>query len=234
MQACPTSRRRKGVSAVRSHQLAVPELHFAVEGARSLEYAAVPTLKFALQIESVTGHPIRSILLDAQIQIAARQRGYGPDAQERLLELFGTPERWGSTLSTLPWLRATLVVPPFTDSTLVDLLVPCTYDLEVTAARYFAALKDGFVPLEFLFSGSVFFASPSGMLQTARIAWDHDVGYRLPVAVWKEAMDAHFPGTAWLRLRTESLDRLCAYKARHAFESWDATIDSLLARDDAA
>lgn len=220
------------MSAIRSAQAAaqgaVPELRFAVDGASGLEYAAVPTLKFALRIESGSGHPVRSILLDAQIQIAARQRGYDPEAQERLLELFGTPERWGSTLRTLPWLRTTLVVPPFADSTVADLLVPCTYDLEVTASRYFAALKDGVVPLEFLFSGSVFFATAAGALQTVRIAWDHEVDYRLPVAVWKDTMNRHFPHTAWLRLGSESFDRLCAYKARHAFESWEKTIDSLL------
>jgi len=199
-----------------------------VEGASGLEYAAVPTLKFALRIEAVSGHPVRSILLDAQIQIAARQRGYDPGAQEQLLELFGTPERWGDTLRTLPWLRTTLVVPPFRDATVVDLLVPCTYDLEVTATRYFAALKDGVIPLEFLFSGSVFFATAAGALQTTRIAWDSEVDYRLPVGIWKETMNRHFPGSAWLRLGSESFDRLCAYKARHALESWEKTIESLL------
>jgi hypothetical protein len=225
------------VSAIQNAQApirgAVPRLRFAVEGAASLEYAAVPTLKFALRIEVVSGHPIRSILLEAQIQIAARQRSYDSESQERLLELFGSPERWGSTLRTLPWLRSTIVVPPFTGSTVVDLQVPCTYDLEVTAARYFAALKDGEVPLEFLFSGSVFFATPAGTMQTARIAWDHEVDYRLPVAVWKDTMARHFPHSAWLRLGSESFDRLSAYKARHAFESWEKTIDSLLASGDA-
>ncbi len=206
----------------------VPELRFAVLGASSLEYAAVPTLKFELQIEAEGGLPIRSVLLDVQIQIAARQRGYDPAVQDRLLELFGTPERWSTTLRTLPWLRTTLVVPPFTERTTVDLLVPCTYDLEVTASRYFAALKDGVVPLELLFSGSVFFTAATGALQTARIAWDNEVDYRLPVAVWRETMDRHFRGSAWLRLGEESFDRLCTYKARHAFESWEATIDALL------
>jgi Family of unknown function (DUF6084) len=206
----------------------IPDLHFGVEGSGSLDYAAVPTLKFALRIDATSGQPVRSILLDVQIQIAARQRGYEADVQERLLELFGAPERWGTTLRTLPWLRTTIVVPPFSDSTLVDLLVPCTYDLEVTASRYFAALDDGVIPLEFLFSGSVFFAAPGGALQTSRIAWDHEVDYRLPVAVWKETMNQHFPKSAWLRLGADSFDRLCLYKATHAFESWDATIDSLL------
>jgi hypothetical protein len=42
-------------------------------------------------------------------------------------------------------------------------------------------------------------------------------------------MERHFPHSAWLRLRRESYERLCAYKARNAHESWEAAIDSLLA-----
>ena len=209
---------------------AVPELAFAVCDARSAEYVATPTLLFTLEIDA-PGQAIRSILLDVQIQIAARQRPYGESAQERLLELFGTPERWGTTLRTLPWTRTTTVVPPFEGSTAVELPVPCTYDLEVTAARYFAALEDGEVPLEFLFSGSVFFADPQGALQTVRIGWDRDVDFRLPVAVWRQTMESHFPESAWLRLGRDSYNRLCAYKARHAHQSWEAAIDSLLAED---
>lgn len=207
----------------------VPELRFAVRSAGPLEYAAAPTLKFTLAIEAPAGQAIRSVLLDVQIQIAARQRGYGAETQERLLELFGTPERWSSTLRTLPWLRTTLVVPPFSGSTTAELTVPCTYDLEVAAARYLAALVDGEIPLELMLSGSLFYAAPDGRLQVARIPWDHEVAYRLPVAAWRAVMDAHFPNSAWLRIDRAHHERLCAYKARHAFESWEATIDSLLA-----
>ncbi len=206
----------------------IPALRFTVEGCGPLEYAAVPTLTFTLGIEEADGLPIRSVLLDVQIQIAARARRYGATEQDRLLELFGTPERWATTLRTLPWTRATVVVPPFDGRTSVELQVPCTYDLEITAARYLAALEEGEVPLELMFSGTVFFAAPGGLLQTARIAWDTDTSFRMPVTAWRAAMDRHFPDAAWLRLRRETHDRLSAYKAQHAFTSWDAAIDALL------
>jgi hypothetical protein len=212
---------------------AVPELSFEVQGAEALAHAASPTLKFALEIEANGGAAIRSVLLDVQIQIAARRRGYDSGASDRLLELFGTPDRWGSTLRTLPWTRITQIVPPFAGTTIVDVPVPCTYDLEVTAARYFAALDDGEVPLEFLFAGTLFFTGANGALQTARIPWELEAEYRLPVAVWRQTMDRHFPSSAWLRLGRESFDRLTAYKARHAFESWDAAVDSLVAEENA-
>jgi hypothetical protein len=207
---------------------AVPQLRFAVQRCAPLDYAAVPTLAFTLRIEEAEARQVRAVLLDAQVQIAARRRGYLDGERGRLLEVFGTPDRWANTLRILPWTRTTVVVPPFAGSTVVDLLVPCTYDLEVTAAKYLAALEDGEVPLELLFSGSVFFTAPEGLLQTARIALDSEVEYRMPVSVWRQAMDRHFPNTAWLRLGRESFDRLTAYKARHAFVSWDAAIDSLL------
>jgi hypothetical protein len=211
----------------------IPELAFAVEGVDSVEYAAVPTLQFRLGIESLGGEPIRSILLDVQIQIAARRRAYDAAAEERLVELFGTAERWGDTLRTLLWTRETIVVPPFTDKTAVDLPVTCTYDLEVAASRYLDALKDGTVPLEFLFSGSVFFANREGGLHTTRIPWSQEAEFAMPAEAWREVMNRHFPDSAWLRLGKGAFDRLHAYKARNSLRNWDETLDSLLDdRDD--
>lgn len=201
----------------------VPELSFAVEGAEPLEHAAAPTLRFALRIESDV--PVRSVLLDVQVQIAARRRPYDEAAHERLFELFGPTANWGTSLRTLLWTRTTLVVPPFTGAAVADLDVPCSYDLEVLASRYFDALGDGDVPLEFLFSGTVFAGAP---LQVTRISWEKEAEYRLPVSVWKETLDRHFRGTAWLRLGKPAFDRLTAYKSRHALASWDEALDSLL------
>jgi hypothetical protein len=200
-----------------------PELAFAVEGAEPLAHAAVPTLRFALRVESDL--PVRSVLLDVQVQIAARRRPYDEAAHERLFELFGPTENWGTSLRTLLWTRTTLVVPPFSAAAVVDLDIPCSYDLEVLASRYFDALQDGDVPLEFLFSGTVFAGTP---LQVTRISWEKEAEYRLPVPVWKETLERHFRGTAWLRLGKPAFDRLSAYKSRHALASWDEAIDGLL------
>ena len=205
-----------------------PRLRFSVAGAEGLTPAAVPTLRLQLAIEAGEGAQVRAILLDVQVQIAARKRIYAPEEQARLLELFGTPDRWGTTLRTLPWLRSTVAVPAFTAATTVALDLPCTYDLEVTAARYFAALGAGEIPLELLFSGSVFFGGPGAGLQMARIGLDQEADYRLPVAVWREMMDRHFPGGAWLRLGRDAFARLSAFKAQGMYMSWDAAIASLL------
>ena len=206
----------------------IPSLQFRVEGAQAVKYAAVPTLEFRLRITNGHGDTIRSVLLDTQIQIAARRRGYDEGAEERLLDLFGAPERWGDTLRTLPWTRTTVVVPAFEGSTEIDLSILCSYDLEVTASRYLDALGDGEIPLEFLFSGAVFYSDADGRLQTVRIGWDQDADFALPVSVWREAIDRHFPDSGWLRLRKPTLDRLSAFRGRRTLATWDDALIALL------
>jgi hypothetical protein len=205
----------------------VPEVAFAVVDAARVEHAAVPTLRFVLRADSA-GAPVRSILLDTQIRIAARRRRYDAAATDRLFELFGPREDWATNLNSLLWTRTTTVVPAFTGTTTVDLDVPCSYDLEVAASRYLDALADGEVPLEFLFSGALFYSGADGRLQTARISWEAEAEYRLPVAVWKETMERHFPGSAWLRVDKATFDRLCTYKSTHALPTWAEVFDELL------
>jgi hypothetical protein len=206
----------------------MPDLDFGVEGAEVHEFAAVPSLLFKLRIENLEEEPIRSVALNTQIRIAATQRHYDAAEQERLLEVFGEPHRWGNTLRSLLWTHTTLQVPPFAGSTVVDMPVPCTYDLEVVAAKYFYALEDGEIPLEFLFSGTVFYAGEGGRLQVARISWEKEAQFRLPVRVWKEMMERYFPNSAWIKLRRDAFDRLYNYKVSRGFPTWEAAVEALL------
>jgi Family of unknown function (DUF6084) len=206
----------------------MPDLDFGVEGVEVLEFAAVPSLRFKLRIENLEEEPIRSVALNTQIRIAATQRHYDAAEQERLLELFGEPHRWGNTLRSLLWTHAVLQVPPFSGSTVVDMPITCTYDLEVVGAKYFHALEDGEVPLEFLFSGTVFYAGEGGRLQVARISWEKEAHFRLPVRVWKEMMERYFPNSAWIRLHRDAFDRLYDYKVRRGLPTWEAAVEALL------
>jgi hypothetical protein len=209
-----------------SSRPAAPNLAFAVDGAEAVRYAVAPTIAFALRVESDT--PVRSLALTAQIRIAVTRRAYDGTDEERLVELFGEPSRWGQTLRSLLWTHATLILPPFAGSTTAELAVPCTYDFDVAAAKYFQALSDGDIPLQLLFSGTVFYAGADGRLQTAQIPWEHEAAFDLPVAVWKQAIEHHFPGTAWMRLRRDIFDRLYAYKAQRSLPTWEAAIEQLL------
>jgi hypothetical protein len=206
----------------------VPDLDFRVVGAEVLEFAAVPSLLFKLRVENLEGEPIRSVSLNTQVRIAATQRHYDTAEQHRLLEVFGEPHRWGQTLRSLLWAHTTLQVPRFSGSTVVDMPIPCTYDMEVVGSKYFHALEDGEVPLEFLFSGTVFYAAEGGRLQIARISWEKEAEFRLPVRLWKETMERYFPNSAWIRLHKDAFDQLYDYKVRMGLPTWEAAVEALL------
>jgi hypothetical protein len=206
----------------------VPDLDFGIEGAEVLEYAAVPSLLFKLRVENLEEEPIRSVSLNTQVRIAATQRHYDTAEQQRLLEVFGAPHRWGQTLRSLLWAHTTLQVPRFSGSTVVDMSMPCTYDMEVIGSKYFHALEDGEVPLEFLFSGTVFYAAEGGRLQIARISWEKEAEFRMPVRLWKETMERYFPNSAWIRLHKDAFDQLYDYKVRMGLSTWDAAVEALL------
>jgi Family of unknown function (DUF6084) len=198
---------------------------FGIVGARVEPYAAVPTLIFDLAVE---GGDVESIALRCQVRIEPHRRRYGPDEERKLVELFGETPRWGDTLKPFLWTHVATVVSGFRGRTQVELAVPCTYDLDVAAAKYFHALDGGDIPLLFLFSGTMFTRTDGGALRVAQIPWDREISYRLPVRLWRELMDAYFPGSGWMRLRHDTLDALLAFKARRALPTWDDVMAALL------
>ncbi len=131
-------------------------------------------------------------------------------------------------MRSLLWTHTVLQVPPFSESTVVDMPVTCTYDLEVAATKYFHALEGGEVPLEFLFSGMVFYTGEDGRLQTTRISWEKEAEFRLPVRLWKEMMEHYFPNSAWIRLHKDAFDQLYDYKVRRGLPTWEAAVEALL------
>jgi hypothetical protein len=160
--------------------------------------------------------------------IEPARRRYVTEEQKRLHDLFGEPERWSQTLRSMLWTHASTVVSAFSESASVDLQVPCSFDFNVAATKYFAGLEDGEVPLSFLFSGTVFYAGESGALQVAQIPWDKEARFRLPVKVWKAMMDIYYPNSAWLCLRRDVFDRLYQYKVDRGLPTWEQTLDALL------
>jgi hypothetical protein len=127
----------------------------------------------------------------------------------------------------MQWTTVATMVPGFSGSTEIELPVAFTYDLEIGSTRYFTGLQDGEIPLLLLFSGTVF-ASVEGKLQIQQVPWSKEARFRLPLSVWREAIEAHFPGSAWIKMSTGTLDELAAFKSRHALPTWDATLTALL------
>jgi hypothetical protein len=205
------------------------ELTFGCTGASAERYAATPTLSFALTITESSGVRVHAIALRCQIRIEPHRRRYSEEEARRLHDLFGDPSRWADTVKPIQLATVTTMVPAFTAVTEVDLQVPCTYDLEVASARYLRGLEDGTVPLLLLFSGTVFIAEGHGF-SVELVPWSAEASYRMPVSVWQDVVDAHFPGSAWLRCGRDTLDALSEFKARHALPTWDATLAALLSR----
>jgi hypothetical protein len=203
------------------------ELDFSIEGAEALAFAAQPTIVLKLRVVARGGEAVRSISLGVQVRIAATQRAYAALEQDRLLDVFGEPARWGQTLKSLLWTMTSVQVPGFRAQTVVDLAIPCTYDFEVVSAKYFDALQDGSIPLELLFSGTVFYVGEVG-LQAEQIGWDKEAHFSLPVQVWKDVIRLYFPNTAWLRVHKDTFDRLNHYRMRNALPTWEAALDRLL------
>jgi hypothetical protein len=86
----------------------------------------------------------------------------------------------------------------------VEITIPCSSDLTLASTKYFYALEEGEVPLLFLFSGTIFYAGADGRLQVEQISWNKEAMYRLPVSVWREMMETHYPNCAWLYLNRET------------------------------
>jgi hypothetical protein len=206
----------------------VIELVFDCVGARADRYALAPSMIMNLRISETSGQRVEAIALRCQIRIEPARRRYSDAEAERLGDLFGETQRWADTLKPIQFTNVSIMVPGFTGSTELDLPIPLTYDMEIGATRYFAGLEGGEVPLLLLFSGTIF-GTADGRLSVQQVPWSKEASYRLPVAVWREAIDAHFPGSAWIRVSTATLDELLRYKARAALPTWEATILALLA-----
>lgn len=206
----------------------MPELEFQVEGVESQPFAATPSIHFKLRIRNADEQAIEAILLRSQIRIEPAGRAYNPGEKRALRDLFGEPQRWSQTLRSMLWAHSTVVVPRFEGSTVVDLPVACTFDLAVASAKYFHGLEDGDVPLCLLFSGTVFYRAEEGALQTGQIPWNKEASYRLPVDTWRQAIDCHYPNTAWLCLRRDLFERLQQYKTDRGIPTWEQALESML------
>src|ERR1700683_4977054 len=207
----------------------MPNLSFQVEAVEVVQHAASPLLAFKLRLtNSDPAEIIHTVALRCQIQLEVARRQYTSDDQARLRDLFDEPSRWGQTLKNLLWTHASIVVPSFRGATVADIPVPCTFDFNVAATKYFHGLSSGDLPLCFQFSGNVFFQGEEGTLQVAPISWDKEAKYRLPVKAWKDLMDTYYPNSAWLALHRDTFEKLYRYKVSEGIPSWEEALERAL------
>ncbi|MFD4717402.1 DUF6084 family protein [Streptomyces sp. NPDC058423] len=202
------------------------EFTFHCTDVRADPYAAGPTLVFRLRITATPGTRVHALALRCQLRIEPARRGYADPEAECLKDLFGERSRWGSSMNPVQFAQVSHMVPGFTGETETELPVPCTYDMDVAATRYARALSEGEVPLLMLFSGTAF--TGAGGFHVEPVPWDREAAFRMPVKVWQEMVDQHFPGCGWIRLPRETMDALLAFRSRRALPSWESTVEALL------
>ena len=205
------------------------DLTFSVVNVAPEPYSVSPILTVRLRIVDAGGEPIHAMALRAQVRLEPARRRYSPDEAAALADLFGPRERWTDTLRSFLWMQSSTLVQGFTGSTEVDLPLPCTYDFEVTASKYLHALQDGAIPIELLFSGTIFTRGLAGF-GVEQIPWDTDVRHEMPVQVWRDLVQQHYPASGWLRLDHDTMATLAAYKAARGLTTSEAAVTDLLAR----
>lgn len=207
----------------------MPDLNFTVEGAESVPYSASPLMNLRLAITDAEKTPrIESVILRCQIQLEVTKRRYADEEKAHLFELFGEPERWGQTLRTMLWTHSNISVPSFSGSTVVDLPIPCTFDFNVAATKYFGGLDDGLVPICLLFSGTTFYKTAEDDLQVEQISWEKEAYFKFPISVWEEMMEHYYPNSNWFNLRRDVFEKLQNYKTENFIPTWEQTIEKLL------
>ncbi|HWH45073.1 MAG TPA: DUF6084 family protein [Thermoleophilaceae bacterium] len=205
-----------------------PEPEFHVLAATGRRHAAVPALDFDVQVTEPGGRQVYAIALTVQVMIEPARRAYDAETREKLVELFGAPERWATTTRSLVWHQADALVPAFTGSTTFRVALPATFDMEVASTKYLYGLPDGEVPLAFNFNGTVHHRGDDGRLQVSLVPWSCSAEFRLPVATWRDLMEHYYPQTGWIPLHAGTLQALQAEKARRALPTLDSCVAELL------
>lgn len=203
------------------------DVSFAVLGVAPEPYSVSPVLTARVAIDCDGNDPVHAIALRCQVRIEPLRRSYSDDEAAGLVDLFGARERWASTQRTFLWQHCAAMVPGFAASTTVALPLDCTYDFEVAAAKYLHALRDGALPLQFLFSGTIFVKSERGF-SVQWVSWGCEDRYDMPVAVWRDLMAQHYPNTGWVRLSHDTIGALARYKSARGLLDLDHAITELI------
>jgi hypothetical protein len=210
----------------------MPDLEFTIESAEPLRQAAAPHIAFQLRITAAAADDvIHSIILRCQVQLEVQRRQYSEEEQDRLRDLLGRETLFSAGpptphLTSMLWTNTHAIVPQFEGVTTVELQVPCTFDFNIAATKYFSGIEGGDVPVAFYFSGTLFHGAAN--VQAMPIPWDKEATYRLPIRVWRDMMELYYPNTAWLCLQRDAFERLYAYKVQHGIPTFEQALEAVI------
>ena len=147
----------------------------------------------------------RSLITIEPVEALLRRR----PSRERLVELFGEPERWASTTDELPLgagRRARARLRRARPSSSSPSPAPTTSSSprrststgSPTARRRCASTS----------TARVFYEAEDGRLQIVQLPWDRSAALRMPVEAWRRMIDAHYPYRGWVRCTRRRSTRL--------------------------
>jgi hypothetical protein len=166
--------------------------------------------------------------LKCQVMIESLKRTYNEEAKDKLHELFGPPGRWDQTLRSFFWTIVNIPVPRFKGQTVVEFTIACSEDQATAAGKYFYAVREGLIPLAFLFSGTLFYAGADGNLQASLLSWTKEAFCKMPARLWQEMMDEHYPEMRWVRIPKDTYDKLVQQKAQSHYPTLEAFLEARL------
>lgn len=204
------------------------DLTFSILDVAAEQYSVTPRLTARIRIVAGDDEPIQAIALRCQLRIEPLRRPYSDQEAEGLIDLFGPRHRWVNTQRTFLWQHSTAMVQGFTDVTEAALPLECTYDFEVAASKYLHALREGAIPLLFLFSGTIFGHGERGFA-VRQVSWECEARHELPVSVWNDLTRQHYPNAGWVRLGHDTVAALAAYKSARGMLDFEDAVTTLLA-----
>lgn len=201
-------------------------LEFTALEANAETRAASPAIRLRFRLRA-EGEPVDALALRARIQIEPALRDYAPDEIPPLEALLGEKRRGARWNAPLQWCEVSTVLGQFERELEFELVLPCTFDAQIVSSRYFAALTSGMIPVHIFFNGTIFRGSPGGF-SVEMLPWNLDCAAEIPLQTWQAAMDACFPGQAWIRIDRATFDALSRVRRDYATGGWDATFEYLL------
>ena len=152
---------------------------------------------------------MRSILLDTQVQIARPAPPLRRRPTRSALPTSSAPPRAGArTCGRCPGCAPHGGAAVQGRALSIELPLPCSYDLEVIANRYFGGLSGrrgaARVPVQRHRASTA--AAPARSRSRGSRGRRRPT-FELPVSLWQQTLERHFSGSAWIRVSQETFDR---------------------------
>lgn len=205
-----------------------PDPEIEILAARAVERGMAPEVEFEAEITDRSGRDVHLAALTVTIEIEPARRSYDERARELLGQLFGEGGAWSASTRNVRVARVAALAGPFSGEGRLTITVPMGFDLEVAAGSYLYSLDGGEAPLRFHFNGTIYYRGDDGLLQLIQLPWDRSSRFRMPVDVWRRAIEAHYPDTGWIALDEETIERLRRHRAAVGAHSFAEVIAGLL------